>query len=87
MPLTDIESKIRWAERMLAITHGLTPEECGVFAVLWSIGPHAIPNDDVWLARQCNCSAARFSRIKLQLVAKGKLLIDGDAIHIQACVQ
>lgn len=60
----------------------LTPEERGVYQTLIDLqyenrGP--LPDDDGWLARQNNCPLRTYRRIKAQLIAKGRIVVDAEA--------
>lgn len=80
----DTEPWIRWLyENWLNGTGTLTPEEKGIYADLISLLARfgdRLPNDDAFLARQCNCSTRTFRRIKNRLVDLEKLEIDGDRL-------
>lgn len=60
----------------------LTPEERGVYDTIINLTyaeRRALPDDDEWLARQCNCPLKTYRRIKRQLLEKGRVEVDEEA--------
>lgn len=72
----------RYPTRALAGMRGLNPEQKGVYGVIIDLcyearGPLA--DDDMTMARACDCDVRRYRRIKAELLAKGRIVTDAEA--------